>query len=247
MKKLLRKLLVLVFWITVWGLLSVWVGQELLLPSPLAVLEAFSMVRNPTVWNSVGMTLFRSGAAYVLGVVLGALLAALCCVSEIMNDLIHPVMTMVRATPVASFIILALVWLNTSHVPILAGCLMVTPVVFANCCQGIRGTDQKLLEMAKCFHFGRVKTWRHVVIPATMPAFFAACKACVGLCFKATIAAEVIGIPRNAIGSQLYNAKVYLETPALIAWTILIILLSAGIEKLLGMAFERGIRRGRSA
>ena len=149
---------------------------------------------------------------------------------------------MVRATPVASFIILALVWLSASNVPILAGVLMVVPVVFANVREGIRSTDPQLMEMAAMFGWNHWKTWRRVVIPTVLPTFVAACEACVGLCFKATIAAEVIGVPKNAIGTQLYNAKIYLETDALLAWTLVVIILSMVIERLLKAGFERGMK-----
>jgi len=161
----------------------------------------------------------------------------------LLDEVISPALLVVRATPVASFIILALVWLSASDVPILAGILMVVPVVFANVREGITSTDPQLLEMAKLFGWSRLKTWRRVVIPTVLPTFVAACQACVGLCFKATIAAEVIGVPKNAIGTQLYNAKIYIETDALMAWTVVIIILSLVIERLLKAAFERGLRR----
>ena len=156
--------------------------------------------------------------------------------------MIRPALAVVRATPVASFIILALVWLSAGNVPILAGLLMVVPVVYANVTQGIEAADPQLLEMARMFGWKRPKVWRRILLPTALPPFLAACEACVGMCFKATIAAEVIGVPRNAMGTQLYHAKIYLQTDALMAWTVVIILLSMVTEKLLREAIERGRR-----
>lgn len=93
------------------------------------------------------------------------------------------------------------------------------------------------------FGWKRPKVWRRILLPTALPPFLAACEACVGMCFKATIAAEVIGVPRNAMGTQLYHAKIYLQTDALMAWTVVIILLSMVTEKLLREAIERGRRR----
>lgn len=62
-----------------------------------------------------------------------------------------------------------------------------------------------------------------------------------GLCWKAGVAAEVIGIPDNSIGEQLYQAKVYLNTPDLFAWTIVIVLLSFAFEKLFLYLIDRGV------
>lgn len=242
-KRALRKAFPVVFWLLVWAACYRAVGQDLLLASPLQVARRFTFVAEASFWRCVGMSLWRTAAAYMLGVVIACVLAVCCHASRLLDEVISPALLVVRATPVASFIILALVWLSSANVPILAGVLMVVPVVFANVREGIASTDKQLLEMAKLFGWSRWKTWRRVVIPTVLPTFVAACQACVGLCFKATIAAEVIGVPKNAIGTQLYNAKIYLESDALLAWTLVVIVLSMVIERLLKAAFERGLRR----
>lgn len=246
-KYLLRKAFPLLFWLLVWAVCYRAVNQDLLLASPLAVARRFSFLAEAPFWRSVGMSVWRTAASYGLGVVIACVLAVVCHAFPLMDEVIRPALSVVRATPVASFIILALVWLSSSNVPILAGVLMVVPVVFANVREGIDSTDPQLLEMAKLFGFSRWKTWRRVIIPTVLPTFVAACEACVGLCFKATIAAEVIGVPKNAIGTQLYNAKIYLETDALLAWTLVVIILSMVMEKLLKILFERGMRHAHHA
>lgn len=242
-KGALRKAFPLVFWLLVWAACHRIVNQDLLLASPVQVFSRFAFVGEASFWRCVGMSVWRTAAAYGLGVIIACLLAAASHASRLLDEVVSPALLVVRATPVASFIILALVWLSASNVPILAGVLMVVPVVFANVREGIASTDKQLLEMAKVFGWSRWKTWRRIVIPSVLPTFVAACEACVGLCFKATIAAEVIGVPRNAIGTQLYNAKIYLETDTLLAWTLVVIILSMVIERLLKAVFERGLRR----
>ena len=244
MKQLARKALPLVFWLAVWAACYLAVGQDLLLASPLQVARRFAFLTDAVFWQCVGMSLWRTAAAYVLGVAVAVLLAAASCASRLVDDVIRPAMAVVRATPVASFIILALVWLSSANVPILAGMLMVLPVVYANVREGVSSTDPQLMEMARLFRFTPWQTVRRVIIPSTMPTFLAACEACVGLCFKATIAAEVIGVPKNAIGTQLYHAKIYLETDALMAWTLVVILLSMLLEKLLKTAIGRRRQHG---
>lgn len=242
-----RKAFPLLFWLAVWLIAYRAVGRDLLLASPLQVAHRFAFVGQATFWRCVGMSLWRTAAAYVLGVAIACVLAVACHACRLLDDVVRPAMAVVRATPVASFIILALVWLSASNVPIFAGLLMVTPVVFANVREGMLATDPQLLEMAHLFGWSRWKTFRNVTVPSVSSTFWAACEACVGLCFKATIAAEVIGTPKNAIGTQLYNAKIYLETDALMAWTLTVILLSMLLERLLRWAIERGMRRGHRA
>lgn len=238
-----RVLLPVAFWLAVWELCYRAVGQDLLLASPGQVVAYLAGGMNATFWGCVGMSLVRTGAAYVLGVALGVALAVLCHWAPLLGEVIRPALAVVRATPVASFIILALVWLSAGNVPILAGLLMVVPVVYANVTQGIEAADPQLLEMARMFEVEAAQGMAaHPAAHGAAP-FLAACEACVGMCFKATIAAEVIGVPRNAMGTQLYHAKIYLQTDALMAWTVVIILLSMVTEKLLREAIERGRRR----
>ena len=239
LKQVLRKLFPLAFWLLVWVVCARLVGKELLLASPAAVLRRFSLLGEASFWRTVGMSLWRTALAYGIGVALACVLAMLCSLWVWLDDLVRPALAVIRATPVASFIILALVWLSAGNVPILAGVLMVLPVVYASAREGIDATDRNLLDMARMFGWSRWKTWRRVIIPSALPSTLAACEACVGLCFKAAIAAEVIGTPKNAIGTRLYSAKVYLETDALMAWTLMVILLSIAIEKLLRLLLRR--------
>ena len=51
----------------------------------------------------------------------------------------------------------------------------------------------------------------------------------------------MIGIPDGSIGENLYNAKVYLNTPDLFAWTVVIVLISLVFEKLFLAAVDRAV------
>ena len=233
-----------VFWLAVWQAAAMAIGQEVFLVSPIqAAGTLMELLPQADFWQRVGFSAGHILLGFALGVVVSVLLAAAAERWAWVDTLLAPVIQLVKATPVASFIILALVWLSAGNVPILTGLLIVMPVVYANVTEGVDSTDPQLLEMAHMFGWSETKIWRRVLLPSALPAFLTACEACVGMCFKATIASEVIGVPRNAMGTQLYNAKVYLETDALLAWTVVIIALSMLTEKLLGLAFERGKKR----
>jgi len=215
-------------------MLAAWIDQPLLLPAPAEVLaKLFALLPDPTLWRTLLHTLGRTLSAYALGIAAAVVLGALCLRFRAAELLLSPLLSAVRATPVTSFIVLALVWLSSSRVPVLTGMLMTLPVVCSALMQAVRGIDPKLLEMAKLYGLGRVKTLTQIYIPSAMPAFVSSCLAAIGLCWKAVVAAEVIGVPKLAVGSRLYEAKIYLETDSLLAWTIMIVLLSVMLERLL--------------
>ena len=233
-KALLSRAGVLAFYLALWALIAWRIDQPLLLPSPCAVLLRLAgLLPDPALWRTLLGTLVRTLCAYALGVGAAAALAALCLRLRAFDLLLSPLLSAVRATPVTSFIVLALVWLSSGRVPVLTGFLMTLPIVYASLTQAVRGIDPRLLEMARMYRFGRRKTLQHVYIPAIMPAFVQSCLAAIGLCWKAVVAAEVIGVPKNAVGSRIYEAKIYLETDSLLAWTVMIVLLSVVLERML--------------
>lgn len=240
LRALERGAAVAAFDLLLWEAAARAVAQPLLLPTPAEVFaRLFSLLPQGAFWLTLLGTLGRTLLSYVLGVAFAVLLGALCCRYRLADLLISPMLSAVRATPVTSFIVLALVWLSSSRVPVLTGFLMTLPVVFSALTQAVREIDPRLLEVARVFGYGKVGTLRHVVVPAVLPAVVESCLAAIGLCWKAVVAAEVIGVPKMAVGSRLYEAKIYLETDSLLAWTLTIVLLSVLLEKLLRAAAAR--------
>ena len=86
--------------------------------------------------------------------------------------------------------------------------------------------------MASVFHIPLIRRVWYLYRGALYPYLKSACRTALGMGFKSGIAAEVIGIPTGSIGEKLYKSKVYLETPDLFAWTIVIIFVSMTFEKI---------------
>ncbi len=239
-RKAARILLPLAFWLGVWQLLSARIGQELLLPSPAAVARTLGgLLTQGNFWLTTGATLGRIFAGTLAGILLGIVLAVLSCLSPLCDCILSPAVRVVRATPVASFIVLILLWVRTGRVPAVISALMVLPVVWGNVVRGVHEIDAGLLEMARVYRFGRLKTLRLVAIPSVMPYFASACLTALGLSWKAGVAAEVLCRPQHAVGSQVYFSKINLESPSLFAWTLVVIALSFALEKGLSALLRR--------
>ncbi|NLP16179.1 MAG: ABC transporter permease subunit [Clostridiales bacterium] len=238
--------MVLCFWIIIWGVLSRIINQELFLPSPISVLTTiFEIGKNTTFWISIGNSFIRIILGFFLGLIIGAVLALISYKSKVVYELLSPLMKVIKATPVASFIILALVWISAVNLSVLIAFLMVLPVSYSNILQGLKSIDQKLLEMSRVFRINRWKRIRAIYFPTVLPFIISAISIGLGFSFKSGIAAEVIGRPVNSIGINLYESKLYLMTKELFAWTVVIILLSVLFEfivmKVLPLIMKRGI------
>ena len=238
--KLLRTALPLAFWLGGWQLAAVLVGKELLLPGPAAVARRlFALAGTAEFWQTAWMSLGRIFGGFTAGALLGTLLAAVAAACRWADWLLSPAVKVIRATPVASFIVLVLLWAPTGRVPGIISALMVLPVLWGNVRKGIAQTDPQLLEAARAYRFSRGKTLALVYAPSALPYFASGCSTALGLAWKAGVAAEVLCQPVRAIGSELYGAKITLETPSLFAWTAVVIVLSFLLEYALGFLFRR--------
>ena len=239
-KRRIQILAASVFWLGVWQAAAVAIGQEVFLVSPVqAIGTLVELLPQAEFWQRIGFSAGRILLGFGLGVLSSAILAV--AAEEWVDALLAPVMQLVKATPVASFIILALVWVSGSSLSVLISFLMVLPVLYSAVRTGIGSADRQLLEMAQVFRLPLGRRLRAVWLPAVLPAFRQGCSVALGICWKSGVAAEVIGLPDGSIGDALYRAKITLSTGELFAWTFVIILLSAVFEKLFLALLDKAV------
>lgn len=233
MKRFARGALTLAFWSAAWTALALIVNRELLLPAPWVVVRRLGeLAATAAFWRITAVSIGRVLLGITAAVALGTGMAVACAASKTADALLRPLMTVVKSTPVASFVVLALVWIARDWLPVFISLLMVLPVVWSNVCTGIRSTDPALLELAQVYGWPRGRILRRICLPSVRPHFLAALRSGIGFGWKSAIAAEVLTVPHSAIGRMIYESKLYLQTTDLFAWTLAVILLSVGLERL---------------
>ena len=224
----------LIFWTVVWHLAAVAMDNPLLLPGPVQVLRCLgNLMLTASFWQTVAVSIGRILLGILLAILLGSFLAVVTTSCRLLEVLIAPAMTAMQATPVASFTILVLIWMDRDYVPVLICGMMVLPVVYNSVSTGIRVTDPQLLEMAKVYRLSKFQTLRRIWIPSVMPFFRTACLNSIGLGWKAGIAAEVLTVPKHSIGRMIADSKLYLMTEELFASTLVVIVLSLLLQNLM--------------
>ena len=230
-KKIGRALIVAAFWIAVWAIAAYRFGKPLLFPSPTSVLKTLGELLQTKEFyavtaNSLGNILFGTVSAILCACILSVITYKI----RFVRELIHPVMAVVKATPVASFIILMLLFLGPAKVPSFITFLIVLPIVWTNLDQGIASIDPQLSEVAQMYLFSLKKRLRVLIFPSIKPYFLSACKTSIGLAWKAGVAAEIIAMPKDTIGTMIGEAKLYIMSAEMFAWTLTVVLLSLIIE-----------------
>lgn len=243
-KKEYIRLGAIVFWLLVWQIASLLIGEELFLPSPVKVIVTlFSLLVEKVFWSSILFSLERVALGFILSLAIAIAFALLSYRYKWFELLIEPMIKTIKATPVASIVILILVWISSRNLSVIISMLIVLPVIYTNVLEGLRATDKSLLEMANVYRIPLMKRARHIYLPSVAPYYLSSLKIALGLSWKSAIAAEVIGMPDGSIGERLYEAKVYLSTPDLFAWTLVIIALAVVFERIMLRFSERMIER----
>lgn len=236
---------VLIFWLAVWEIIFLTVRKDVLVPSPFSVAAAlFRLCGKTEFWLSIGVSLSRILLGLFAGTAIGCIFAAATSASSFAKMLLSPLLQIIKATPIASFIILALIWLDVGNVPVLTAMLVVIPGVWANVESGIFSVDKELVQMANCFGVPKSKVFFKIAVPSIRPYFLAAMSSSIGMAWKAGIAAEVICPYKNSIGTALHDSKIYFQTVNLFAWTITVIILSVVLEKAILSIIKKGGRTG---
>ena len=228
----IRKYLIWLFWIAVWQAANLLIHNNIIFVGPLHMIKALAQqTAAPSFWATILNSFARISLGFLGAFFLSILLGSLAYLFPLVKELLDPVMLLIKSVPVASFVILALIWIGSRNLAVFTSFLVVVPMVYVSTLSGLEHTDKKLLEMARVFRMPVWKRIPYIYVPARLPFLVNGCRTALGMSWKSGVAAEVIGIPEGSIGEQLYYSKLYLDTAGLFSWTFVIIVISALFER----------------
>lgn len=238
-----KKSLIVVFWLLIWQMTSLLVHNNIMLAGPVNTIMALKrMILTGEYWHSITFSAVRIMGGFFIGSIIGILLAWLSYREKYVEDVLKPFITTLKAIPVASFVIILLIWAGNKILSLYVSALVVVPLLYLNTLSGLKSTDPKLLEMAEVFRMPMLRKLRYIYLPSLYPFWHGSLQAALGMAWKSGVAAEVIGQPLGSVGNGLYQSKIYLETADLFAWTITIILTALILEKLMLAVLKKCIK-----
>ncbi|MBK0421417.1 ABC transporter permease subunit [Leucobacter sp. CSA2] len=228
-----------VLWLLIWELADRLIHNGLLLAGPVRTLQALAtQVVRPEFWGIVGSSLGRIAAGFFAAVIGGAILAAIAHRQLWFQDLIAPLVAVVKSIPVVSFIVMLLIWFGGQAFTSWLAFLIVIPLVYTSMLAGLDAIPRGQLERARVFRVPALRQFWYLARPAFLPFLTSACKVGVGMSWRAGIMAEVFATTAGSIGKEMFTAKTFLDTPTLFAWTVVVMLLSVLFERLVLLALD---------
>lgn len=235
-----KKILIVAGWLLAWQAASFLIHNSILFAGPVETAKALiSLLPEPEFWRSLGFSMIRICGGFLIGAALGIVLAFIAYFHPIFRDILSPFVRTLRTIPVASFVILLLIWAGSRNLSLFISLLVVFPILYLNVLEGLNSIDVKMKELVKVYRIPVISQLRYIMVPHIFPFLISAAQLAVGMSWKSGVAAEVIGQPRFSIGNHLYQSKIYLDTAGLFAWTFVIIVLSFVLEKLVAAVMKR--------
>ena len=231
-RRFARKAGIIAFWLAIWQLLDVVIDNRLVLAGPIRVAQALvEQLSQPDFWVICGASFGRIALGFLLSFVVGFLLALVSCRNRLFRDFVDPIISLLRTIPVASFIILLLIWVGNQALTVFLAFFIVLPLIYTNMVTGFESVDRQMLEMARVYGLSRWRTFLYIYRPAFMPFLMSSTKISLGMTWKSGIMAEVLATPKPSIGKEMATARTFLDTPDLLAWTVVVMVLSFLFEK----------------
>ncbi len=238
--KFLLKLLGAAIAVGIWTAAARIISSPLILPDPgLTLRSLLKLAKTGGFWLASGGTILRVLEAFLISALLGTLTGFLAGVFPAFSHILSPTLTAIRATPVLALILVAMFWLPSGGVPILAALLMSFPVIHTATLAGMQAVDGELLEMAASFKVPPLTRLMKLRVPAARGHLLAGARNALGLSWKVVVAGEILSQPRHALGTAMQDARLSLETSSVLAWAIVTILMCGIMEYLLGATVRR--------
>lgn len=228
-----RRIVIVIIWLIILEMVSLFVGNSILLVGPIEIFRTLCIKITETIFYKIILGSFANIAVgFFIGALTGIILAFL-SKNQVIQDFISPAMYFLKSVPVASFVVLFLIWWRSKYLSLAICICVILPQFYVSTLGCINNLDNKFLEMSKVFNLSKLDVFNYIYRPSLCRDLESTIRISATMAVKSCIAAEVIGAPANTIGEALYSSKIFLDTKGVLSWTLVIIVLGIIFEKLL--------------
>ena len=152
------QILIILFWIILWQFAASLIRNHIFLVGPVDTLRALcEQALLPAFWSAILFSFGRICLGFFLAFFLGLFTGSLAYRFPIVSEFLEPPVQLMKTVPIASFVILALIWTGSRNLSVFISFLVVYPMIHENTKAGLLSTNPELLEMASVFHIPLIR------------------------------------------------------------------------------------------
>ncbi len=233
--------------LVVWWLASM-VLPPTILPGPDLVVSALIKNFNDGVLLSNFLaTMNRIVLGFVIAMLAGIFFGTIMGLNKTAEEFFDLwIMVGITIPSLAILLILYILFGLNETATVLAIAMSAFPAIAINVWQGVKSVDNKLLAMARVFGVGPSRRFTQIVFPQIAPYLVASSRFGLGIIWKITVVAELIGRD-SGIGFQLHFWFELFNMPQVFAWTLFFTIIMLFIELCIFKPLETYLFRWRPA
>ncbi|HIF18586.1 MAG TPA: ABC transporter permease [Cycloclasticus sp.] len=214
----------------IWQVTAVLVASAVL-PTPFEVLSNLnSSVQSGELQHHLGITLYRLTISFCLAMFLGIAIGLILGRQQKTNAFFDSWLIILLNVPALVTIILCYIWFGLIETAaIFAVVINKLPNVIVTIREGARNLDEELIQMAKAYRFGRLKTLAHVIMPQLYPYIMASARTGLALIWKIVLVVEMLG-RSDGMGYQIHLFFQLFDITSILAYTVSFIVVIQLIE-----------------
>jgi NitT/TauT family transport system permease protein len=197
---------------------------------------------------AVAVTLRRAAVGYGLAVVVGGVIGILVVRSRTLRAAVGSLITGLQTMPSIAWFPLAILLFQLSETAILFVVVLgAAPAIANGLISGVDHVPPLLLRAGRVLGAKGLANYRHVILPAALPASVAGLKQGWAFAWRSLMAGELLVlIPgQTSVGAQLQFSREFSDAAGLMAMMIVILLIGIVVDVVVFSSLERSIRARR--
>ena len=242
------KLLAIGLVLAIWEIIHLTGWKKYVLPGPATVFaNLWDQMQHAVLWQAISVTMHRAVIGFALSVLIGAVVGALVSRIKPLRAAVGSLITAMQTMPSIAWFPFAIILFGvTTNAIIFVIVLGSAPSVANGLITGVDYIPPTLLRAGKTMGLSRIATYRHLILPASLPAFVSGLKQAWAFAWRSLLAGEllVIILGQVSIGTLLNADQDQADMPSAIAIMIVILALGIVIDMLFSKA-DAVLRRRR--
>jgi sulfonate transport system permease protein len=240
------KLLAVAIVLATWQLIHLSGWKKLIFPGPGGTLsDLWDQARTSLLWHAIGTTAERAVIGFGLAVLIGSVIGALVSRIPPLRAAVGSLITGLQTMPSIAWFPFAIIVFGISTTAILFVIVLgAAPSIANGLIAGVDYTPPLLLRAGQVMGLGRLSLYRHLILPASLPAFVAGLRQGWAFCWRSLMAGELLVIIANqpSLGVLLSTDQDQADMQGATSIMIVILILGIVVHTLFSLA-DRAIRR----
>ena len=243
--ELFRRLASIFFLIILWEITSKIIDDQIILPSPIDVIESIKYHASQDLFYHVYITLLRVVTAFFLAMTIGSVIGIAMGRNKKIDDYFDGWLILALNVPALVTIILCFLWFGLNEVAaVLAVTINKIPTVTVILREGTKAVDEKLVDVGKLYNQSRFEIIKDILIPQLFPYFVSAARSGLALIWKIVLVVELLG-RSNGVGFKINEFFSMFDTTSILAYTLVFVSIIMSIEWFLVRPTEKKLTEWR--